>query len=219
MGRRRLNRFKIEPPSEEELKKYYSMYRGDLIVNSPEHLTDIDSQNYFGNDRPLYLDLGCGRGEFTVQQASENPQRNFIGIDHHRKSLYDAVSKAAEEGIDNVHFIKGDLRWILKKCPDTSAEEAYLLFPSPHTRRKHVSKDYLMTPFFEHLHRILTPGARIHLVTDHEEFFHNKTRAIAEMDLFTLVEKTESFEGGITWYQKIWENHGLKTHRAEYVKD
>lgn len=217
-GRRQLNRFSVEKPADEVIGSYCLVYGGKDLHWNPEQLPPIDSETVFGNHKPLVLDIGCGRGEFVVEMGKQNPGVNYVGIDFHQKALWDGINHANEQHLQNVKFVKSDARRILTKVPDGSVTEVYVLFPPPVRKRKHMKKDFFTSEFISEIHRCLKKGGTLSFATDHEDYFLEKKKLIETANLFQEVSLASGLEGGTTWYQKIWENHGLKTWRLELKK-
>ena len=216
MPRRVLDRFAVRQPSEAALQRYYRSYDGATLHHAPARLPEIASASLFGNTLPLALDLGCGRGEFLITQARRHPERNYVGLDQHRKSLYDAVNHAEPLALDNLLFLRADLRQVLVKVPAASIAAIYLLFPSPAVKPKYQRKDILTPGFIASLADILVPGGTVTFVTDHRRYFERKHTLFEQR--FHCLATSEGIEGGITWFQRVWERHGLPSLRAEYVK-
>ncbi|MEM7346628.1 MAG: methyltransferase [Chloroflexota bacterium] len=217
--RRKLNRFKLVMPRPETIEKYVSTYPAKQLYHQPEQLPPITAQQIFHNSQPLIFDFGCGRGEFIVRQALDHPTYNFIGVDYHWKSLLDGVNRAHEHRLENIHFIRADLRWLLRCIPDQSSHTVYLLFPPPIKRAKYAKNDVFTTAFIQDVHRILRHDGTFHFVTDIAPYFDRKMALVDKLGLLTRVTLQQSFEGGLTWYQKVWESHGLPSLRVVYVKD
>ncbi len=217
-GRRKLNRFRVTIPEQAIIDRYMLSYLSRNLYYRPETERPISSSGIFGNEQPLILDLGCGRGEFIIAQAQRFPAINFVGIDSHRKSLYDAVNKLSQQALKNLKFIHADLRWVLGIVPDGSVEEAFLLFPAPLMKKRYIKKDVLTASFIRHIHRILKDGGRFHFVTDIAAYFEVKLALINDLDLLSPASVVSSFEGGITRYQKLWEDYEEPSLRIEYVK-
>lgn len=217
MPRRTLDRFPMRQPSDAALCRYYRRYDGAQLYHAPDSLPDVTSLSLFGNARPLVLDLGCGRGEFLIGQARQHPDYNYVGLDTQRKYLYDAVGHAEAFDLKNLLFLRADLRYALVKVPSESVAAIYLLFPPPVVMRKHQRKDVLTETLSADLARILAPGGRLVFMTDHRAYFEKK-RALLD-NRFQRVLLSEGMEGGITWFQRIWEGHGLPSLRAEYAKE
>jgi tRNA (guanine-N7-)-methyltransferase len=98
-------RIKVETPSADSIAKhaiFYSdrdLHRGNVeLVPTPESL--------FGNTKPLHLDLGCGRGEYIVAMAEECPDRNFVGVDFHKKSLYFGINAAVKKNYQMLNLLE-----------------------------------------------------------------------------------------------------------------
>lgn len=217
MPRRTLDRFPVRQPSDAALRRYYRGYDGATLYHAPGALPDVTSASLFSNTRPLVLDLGCGRGEFLIAQAQQHPEHNHAGLDFQRKYLYDAVNHADALDLDNLLFLRVDLHQALAKVPSGAVAAIFLLFPPPVVKRKHRRKDVLTEAFMADLARILAPGGRLTFVTDHRAYFEQK-RALLD-GRFCRLLTSEGMEGGITWFQRVWERHGLPSLRAEYVKD
>jgi tRNA (guanine-N7-)-methyltransferase len=216
MTKRLFGRMSVEAPPEDILKRYYLLYPGRMLYFEPESLPMISSETLFGNTKPLALDLGCGRAEFSIAQAQLRPEWNWVGIDVERKPLWYAVRCAAAADLDNILFVKADLRLVMRKVPDGVVPAAYVLFPSPAVKHKHENRDVLSEHFIADIRRVLMPGGHFAFVTDHREYYQ-KVLPLLDAQL-RRVRQTEGIEGGPTWYQRLWERRGIPSLRAEYVK-
>ena len=116
MPRLKLKRFKVKEPTPDALARYFHEYDPKDLYYRPETVPPVAA--LFERDQPLALDLGCGRGEYLIRQAVERPDTNFAGIDLHLKSLKDGVNRAHAAGLDNVKFIKADLRLVFNVVAD-----------------------------------------------------------------------------------------------------
>jgi tRNA (guanine-N7-)-methyltransferase len=217
-GRRQINRFSVEKPEQEIIRKYCRVYTGKDLYWNPEELLPLMSESMFGNDKPLVLDVGCGRGKLVISLGEENPDINYIGIEIHWKSLWDAINNTEERGLNNVKFVRADVRFVMKMVPDESVHEIHLIFPPPITKEKHRKKELVTEGFIREAHRVLESGGILHLVTDHEDYFMEKKEMIDGMGIFEEETFTKKMEGGLTWYQSIWEGHGFESLRVEYKK-
>jgi tRNA (guanine-N7-)-methyltransferase len=218
MGRLKLKRFRVKPPPPEALARYLRIYEPRDLYHRPQTLPPITSLTLFGNDRPLVLDLGCGRGEFVVAQAVQRPDENFAGLDWHLKSVWDAVNRARKAGLDNVRFVKTDFRLALQLVPDESVHEAYMLFPPPVLAHKRRSRDLLAGATLRQIHRLLAADGLFHFVTDQPEYFELKHALIEESGLFAILSASQAIEGGLTWYQQFWERFQIESRRLECRK-
>jgi tRNA (guanine-N7-)-methyltransferase len=218
MSRLKLKRFRVKPPPPEALARYLRVYEPRELYHRPQTLPPITSLTLFGNDRPLVLDLGCGRGEFMVAQAAQRPDENFTGLDWHLKSVWDAVNRAGQAGLDNVRFVKTDFRLALCVVADKSVREVYLLFPPPVLTHKRRSGDLLTEATLRQIHRLLAADGLFHFVTDQPAYFELKQALIVESGLFTILSASQAIEGGLTWYQQFWERFQIESRRLECRK-
>ena len=218
MPRRKFNRFRVEKPAPELLARYLQVYPTEPLARRPQTCRPLSSPELFGNQQPLVLDLGCGRGEFVVAQAQQQPQINFVGVDIHWKSLYASVNRVAQQALPNVKFVRGDLRWLLNVIPSESIYGIYLLFPAPVMKKRYLNRDVLVEQFCHSLERILEPGGRFHFVTDSRPYFEAKVDLLQRVTHLVLQTQSTDFEGGITRYQKYWENFQEASWRAEFLK-
>jgi tRNA (guanine-N7-)-methyltransferase len=218
MGRLKLKRFRVKSPPPEALARYLRVYQPRDLYHRPQTIRPITSPTLFGNDRPLVLDLGCGRGEFIVAQAAQRPDENFAGLDWHAKSVWDAVNRARQSGLDNIRFVKTDFRLALHVIPDESVREVYLLFPPPVLTHRRRSRDLLTDATLRQIHRLLVADGLFHFVTDQPAYFELKRALIEDSGLFTILSASQAIEGGLTWYQQFWERFQIESRRLECRK-
>jgi tRNA (guanine-N7-)-methyltransferase len=193
------------------------VYPGHTLHYAPETLPPVCAETLFDagyTGETLVFDLGCGRGEFIVGQAAERPGELFVGIDYHQKSIWDGVNRAVRVGAENVRFMRGDLRLILRKVPDESVHEVYMLFPPTASIRRNRSADPLPTATLEQIHRMMITGAPFHFVSDHAEYFEERGM-IERSELFDVAMFSKGFEGGQTRFQAFWEQFEIESLRLE----
>jgi tRNA (guanine-N7-)-methyltransferase len=208
-SRRRLNRFRFTPPGAAVLERYYIEVPSDVAASGLHGLPYLDAHTLFGRAAPLFLDLGCGRGEHVVRQAIEHPERVYVGIDVNTKNLHDACASAARHDLDNVRFLSVDLRWGLSLFRAESVAGAWLLFPPPVLRRKWQNKELVRPEALSALLDVLEPGGRLTLATDVPTAFDRWRATILGMP--ELREVPAAYPSAATRYQRIWEEHGLPT--------
>ncbi|MDA9572003.1 tRNA (guanosine(46)-N7)-methyltransferase TrmB [Flavobacteriaceae bacterium] len=127
--------------------------------------------DFFKNDNPLVLELGCGKGEYTVHLAQNNPNINYIGIDIKGARFWRGAKTALETGLDNVGFIRTQIELISHCFAENEVDEIWITFPDPQIKYKR-SKHRLTHPdFLSNYKRVLKPKGIIHLKTDSEFLF------------------------------------------------
>jgi tRNA (guanine-N7-)-methyltransferase len=125
----------------------------------------------FGNDRPIAVEIGPGRGEFLIDAARRAPAWNFFAIEHSASRAAEVAARLRRAGITNARVLGADATCLLELVPERSVSAFYVLFPDPWWKRRH-HKRRLMTPrFVAALRRALCPGGTMELITDVEEYF------------------------------------------------
>jgi len=218
MPRLKLKRFRVQEPPPAVQAQYIWFYSGRDLYFNAEQLPQITSQALFGVEAPMVFDLGCGRGEFLVKQAALRPDTLFVGLEWHLKSVWDATNRAFAAGLENVRFVKADLRLALAIVPEESVSEAFMLFPPPKLKPRKKKQDMLQASTLRHIHRVLVPGGLFHFVTDHPVYFSLKRELIEASGLFDITSESQAIEGGLTRFQKFWEGFDIESRRLECRK-
>lgn len=170
---------------------------------------------FFGNENPIVLELGCGKGEYTVGLARRFPDKNFIGIDIKGARIWSGATQALEEKLPNVAFVRTRIEFIHFFFEENEVSEIWITFPDP--QMKKVNKRLTSTRFMKEYSRILKPTGIIHLKTD-SQFLYNYTKIMAmENNLPLLFETEDLYHCGIndelleirTFYEQQWLARGL----------
>ncbi len=212
MVRKALSRnIKPIPPAPEVAEKYMLFWRKGDLYFKPETFPKMDSPTLFGNDHPLALEVGSGTGEFLCSLASLSPEINFLGIDVWPKVVYYAVKIAAEEGLENIKFIRAPFEFTYPLLVPNSIHTVYVHYPNPHLRSRGQHKIF-NAAFLDAIHGALEPAGRLHVVTDHEEFFFEQMLPLVEEDERWQKTHQERYLVGYdppvkSRYQKLWEKH------------
>lgn len=123
-------------------------------------------------DRPLEVELGCGKGRFILARAKANPGTNFLGIDRLLARLRKVDRKISREGLSNVRLLRIEASYAVEYIlPPLSVSTFYIFFPDPWPKRRHARRRLFMKPFLDSLHTILLSEGHIHLATDHLDYF------------------------------------------------
>jgi tRNA (guanine-N7-)-methyltransferase len=162
---------------------------------------------YFHNQHAIVLELGCGRGEYTVGLAQHFPNKNFIGIDVKGARLWVGSRLATAHQLTNVAFLRAHIAQLDQFFVPGEVAELYLPFPDPHPRDSD-AKRRLTSPRFLAVYRsLLQPGGTVHLKTDNEALFgYTLTVLQSQSDVHDLVYTTDL-------YQSAWlaAHHGIQT--------
>lgn len=192
MSKKKLKRFKelesldrvIQPRLEE-------VYKADYPLKGKW------SEMFFRNNNPITLELGCGKGEYTVNLAELYPERNFIGVDIKGARIWKGAKTAIDSELKNVAFIRTNIELIDSFFATEEVEEIWITFPDPQLKKSR-NKKRLTSPRFLNLYRhILVDNGRIHLKTDSIEM-HQYTADLVRHNVLEVVRQTEDlYNSGI----------------------
>jgi len=166
--------------SKNKLKRFREIDVFDNVVqpSREEVLTDFPLKGkwneFFKNDHPIVLELGCGKGEYSLALAEKNPNKNYIGIDIKGARFWRGAKTALENDMNNVGFLRIQIELIDLCFAENEVDEIWITFPDPqikYTRTKHRLTNQV---FLKKYHTILKPSGIIHLKTD-SEFMHGYT--------------------------------------------
>ena len=127
------------------------------------------NREFFHNQNPIVLELGCGRGEYTVGLAQLYPDRNFIGVDIKGSRMWTGATDALNKGLKNVAFLRTNIEFIWQFFGKDEVSEIWLTFSDP--QMKKATKRLSSTYFLERYRRFMTDGGLIHLKTDSNFLF------------------------------------------------
>jgi tRNA (guanine-N7-)-methyltransferase len=131
----------------------------------------IDWVTLFGDDHPVELEVGSGKGLFLVNAARANPDRNFLGIELSRKYARLAAARLAKAGIVNARLWASDVRDVLRRVPDRSLRAVHVYFPDPWWKQRHKKRRVFTDALVAEIERTLQPGGELHVASDVEEYF------------------------------------------------
>ena len=167
---------------------------------------------YFHNNNPIVLELGCGRGEYTVGLAQRDPNKNYIGIDIKGARMWAGAKQAELAGIKNVAFLRTNIEMISNFFSPDEIDEIWITFPDP--QMKKATKRLTSTYFMQRYRQLLRPDGIIHLKTD-SPFLYTYTQAMIKENHYPILVDTDdlySEEAVRTLGDKANEARMLQTH-------
>jgi len=187
------------------------------IVNQSYSLKGKWTSEFFKNEKPLILELGCGKGEYTVGLAKRYPEYNFLGIDIKGARFWRGAKTALEEGIDNAKFLRTQIELVDQTFAPGEVHEIWITFPDPQIKYQR-SKHRMTNPdFLKKYHQILKPEGVVHLKTD-SEFMHGYTLGLlqgsgheilyAHHDIYKNTEAPEEIVSIQTFYEAQYLKQG-----------
>lgn len=151
----------------------------DEIFGKDHPLKGHWRSDFFGNDNPIVLELGCGRGEYTVGLAAAHPEVNYIGVDIKGARMWRGAKTATEQEMPNVAFLRTRIEFIGSFFAPGEVDQIWITFPDPQMNKRRVNKRLTAPGFLERYAQFLRPDGIIHLKTD-SGHLHNYTRAVLE---------------------------------------
>jgi tRNA (guanine-N7-)-methyltransferase len=180
-------------------------------------------KEFFGNGHPIVLELGCGKGEYTVALAKKYPFNNFIGIDIKGARLWRGSKTVAEENIKNAAFIRTHANNLPHLFAPGEVAEIWITFPDPQPKQE---RKRLTSPgFIERYRKVMMPGGIVHLKTDDEPFFQYTLEVIQVMGLQIQWKTDDLYASGTvhdvasvrTYYESIWLSQSKKIYYIRFT--
>jgi tRNA (guanine-N7-)-methyltransferase len=135
----------------------------------------------FGNDHPVEMEIGMGKGTFLTEQAMQRPEVNFFGIEWARWFWRYASDRLRRNGCTNARTVRAEANFFLTEfVPDESISVLHIYFPDPWPKARHHKRRLIQPKFMPIVRRILKPGGKLHVVTDHAGYFEENIRPSVE---------------------------------------
>ncbi len=187
MGKDKLRKFK-----ENETFRCLVQPRTEEVFGVDHPLKGHWGDAFFGNDRPIVVELGCGKGEYTVDLALRNPQCNYIGVDIKGARLWKGARYTEENGLPNVAFLRTRIEFITSMFAPGEVSEIWITFADPQIRRE---KKRLTSPLFmDRYRKMLRKGGIVHLKTD-SRYLHEYSCAMARQNSLEILARATDIYG------------------------
>ncbi len=171
-------------------------------------------EEFFKNNNPITLELGCGKGEYTVALANQSPDRNFIGIDIKGARMWRGAKTATDRGMGNVGFLRTRIEFIGSFFAPGEIDELWITFPDPQLKRRRAKKRLVSPLFLESYARFLKEDGYINLKTDSQHLFGYTSELVRHFSLPVDVHNDDIYGSG--YADKILS---IKTaYEAEYLR-
>ena len=174
MGKDKIRRFNENKTFENVVQPT----RDEVVNNFP--LKGNWNKDFFKNDNPIVLELGCGKGEYTVAMARREADRNFIGIDIKGARFWRGAKTALEEGLDNVGFMRTQIELIDQVFAENEVSEIWITFPDPQIKYRRTIHRLTTPEFLDRYNTILKLEGTVNLKTD-SEFLHGYTHGVIHL--------------------------------------
>ena len=216
-----MSKGKLAKFADMETYKNVFQYPYSVVSDVPFPMRGLWHEQYFLNQNPITLELGCGKGEYAVELARQNVSRNYIGVDIKGARMWTGATQALRDGLTNVAFLRTNIEIIDRFFAEDEVQEIWLTFSDP--QMKNPRKRLTSTYFLERYRHFLCDGGTIHLKTD-SNFLFTYTRLLVEKNSLPLEVCTEDLYGDTsinlkpeisnlksikTYYEQMWLARGL----------
>jgi tRNA (guanine-N7-)-methyltransferase len=196
----------------------------DELLNNTFKFKGKWNENFFKNNNPIVLELGCGKGEYSVALAQQYPDKNFIGIDIKGARFWRGAKTALEENLHNVAFVRTQIELIEHVFGENEVSEIWITFPDPQIKYKRTKHRMTNADFLNRYKKVLNSEGSIHLKTD-SEFMHGYTLGLlhglnheviyAHHDVYSTDYAPKEVTSIQTFYEKQYLEVGKK---ITYIK-
>ena len=220
MGKGKLAKF-----ADMETYENVFQYPYSVVEHVPFEMQGHWHEQYFKNNNPIVLELGCGKGEYTVELAKLHPDMNFIGVDIKGARMWTGATQALNEGLKNVAFLRTNIEIIERFFSPDEVQEIWLTFSDP--QMKNPRKRLTSSWFLNRYRKFLVDGGIIHLKTDSNFLFTYTQYLVEKNQLPVLLRTTDLYADSPdssdfseaasiqTYYESMWIERGLN---IKYMK-
>jgi len=213
-----------------EIKRMERVFEAtaEMIKNNEVDFKGRWSSEFFNNEHPIILELGCGKGEYAVGLARKYPEQNFVAVDIKGNRIYIGAKEAEDEGLTNIIFLRAKIDFIDRLFEPNEVDEIWLTFSDPQPNKP--NKRLTSTDFIERYRRILKPGGIIHLKTDSDLLFESTEKEIKKHgynclfltwdlynDLHKLPEEKQEILKIKTHYEELFTKKGAQIKYCKFT--
>lgn len=178
----------------------------------------IDPEELFGDDRPVWLEVGFGGGEHMVHQAGLNPDVGIIGCEPYINGVAMLLGKIRDAGVKNLRVHAGDARDMMDVLPDASISRAFLLYPDPWPKARHHRRRFVNPEFLDPLAKVMKSGATFRVATDIEDYVRQTLEQLEAHPAFEKSDKSnpDIFTPWDDWSSTRYEKKALREGRVPH---
>ena len=199
---------------------YISDFKDRNFNTAKEKKEYLDLKEWFQNENPLFLEIGCGKGKFACEYAAAHPEINILAVEKSGNVIVEACETAKKMGLNNVKFIKCGAEYLEKYLKDGSVDRIFLNFSCPFPKAAYATHRLTHKRFLEIYKRIMKKGCEIHQKTDNMHFFEFSIEHLSgagfALKNVSLDLHNNGFEGNIeTEYEHKFASLGQPIYRLE----
>jgi tRNA (guanine-N7-)-methyltransferase len=211
MGKNKLKKF-------EEMENFPHVFQlsfNEIRAGVPFDMKGKWNSQFFKNDHPIVLELGCGKGEYTVELANIFPSKNFIGIDIKGARMWTGAKIASEKGLKNVAFLRTKIELLSHFFAKDEISEIWITFPDPQMKKR--TKRMTATNFMNQYQQFVKPGGLIHLKTDSQFMYTYTCEMVKENHYPVILQTDDLYHSQVaddilsikTYYEQQWLARGI----------
>ncbi|RAU83337.1 tRNA (guanosine(46)-N7)-methyltransferase TrmB [Pontibacter arcticus] len=208
MGRSKLEKFAVIAERENVIQEGDERYA---------NLAGKWREAHFKNNNPLVLEIGCGRGEYSIGMATLFPEKNFIGIDIKGARLWKGSTMAMEQELTNVAFLRIFVEQLNEHFAEGEVDEIWITFPDPRPKDRDIKRRLTSPRFLKQYERILKPNGLVHLKTDNEMLYEFTLEVLQEQKKEKLFHTSDLYNSDLqehtmgiyTTYEKRYLGEGI----------
>ena len=199
--------------------KFEEVFRTDF------RLKGCWAKEVFGNRHPIVLELGCGKGEYTVALARKYPEKNLIGMDIKGARMWVGATDALQNNLSNVVFLRARIEFIKSCFASGELSEIWITFPDPQPQQSRENKRLTSLRFLQSYREIMQPDGIIHLKTDSQSLFEYTCEVLKSNNFRVLVCTDDLYQSGYadeilsvqTYYEKMFMDKGFTIKYLKFI--
>lgn len=197
-----------------KLQRFKENYESPFVIEEGKPFFENSSGKWheeFQNKNPIVVELGCGKGIYTIALAKRHPNKNFIGVDIKGDRIWYGMQEAKKHNLKNVRFLRTRIELIEESFFENEISEIWITFPDPHPKKGSANRRMTGPRFLDRYTKLLKPSGILHLKTD-SQLMHNFTRK--------SIRKNENFTKRKAWrnIKHLPEDHLLQQVQTPYEK-
>ena len=199
---------------------YSNLWVDTVRFDADEAPKYLDFAAIFGNDNPVQLEIGCGKGGFICELAARHPEINFLAVEVYANVLVTACEEAQDRGLTNLHFLWGNAEYLTRFLPPHSIGQLYLNFSTPFPKKRQATHRLTHAHFLEIYRKILAQNAHVIQKTDGRVFFQYSLTQFSQcgytLEDVSLDLHADGIEDNIvTEYERKFIEQGLPIYRVD----
>ena len=202
MGKGKLHKF-------QEIKTFNHVIEPDIkgYLSENHHLKGKWNSDFFKNQNPIVLELGCGKGEYSVGLAQKFPNKNFIGIDIKGARIWRGAKTSSEKELQNIAFLRTRIELITSFFTEDEVDEIWITFPDPQMKKRRAKKRLTSINFLSNYQQFLKQNGIVNLKTD-STFLYEYTNAVVNTNTLKIIRNTSNL------YAEDWTDEilSIQTH-------